>query len=704
MALTERVRAALHAMTAPPPQQKTLGSTSIFDWFGRGADFFTKPQALTMPYAQHPTVHAAVSAISQSVSALPLEMFPEDDTEREEPITDSIVLSLMENPSPDMDGPMLIEGTIDFMKLNGDAFWFLDGEARRDPKGPKFPTRIDLWDPCNVRAIMDKVTGTRVVGWELQIAQEVFRTDARNVIQFKHWNPYNPVRGLPPLSAALTVASGGYKALQYQEAFFENNAIPSGILTPKGDGQIIQPEAMLRLRDEWESRHMGAGKHGRVGALNAQIEFIEMGTSSKDMDFPVWLDAASAFILMVFKVPPSVAGLQKDANYNAAVQQAKQFWFNHLPLVHYLERRIYQRLCKQYGIKEKPYFKTEGIKAMTEDQEAVSNIARNMWNMAVPFEQINDRLELGYDTSFPAAKIPWTTFSQVNANEQATAPAKSDVGGPSRGPVPGDTPAQPGDESTVADDPTQGKAMSGREFQRTLSWKTLMGKVRDEEATYRTRLRDHFYLLRTDVLAKLRARKAIKADLNVESLMFDDKKAADDLKGRVEPLYKSALQKGAEAVAAELQINSSFDFLSPAAQKFLREKLFEISGLVDDPVAEELRAALLEGMDKGESVDKLAERVAEVFDVQRFRAERIARTEIAESFNGGRFVTMKDAGVERIEWLSARDNRVRDSHAEVDGEVVVLGDKFSNGLLYPLDPSGPPEEIVNCRCVSVPVA
>jgi len=299
--------------------------------------------------------------------------------------------------------------------------------------------------------------------------------------------------------------------------------------------------------------------------------------------------------------------------------------------------------------------------------------------------------------------VPWIPFSMVNANEQATAPAKSDVGGPDRGPVEGDTPAQPGDESTVADDPTEGKAMSGREFQRALSWKTLMGKVRDEESTYRTRLRDHFYMLRADVLGKLRARKAVKADINVESFMFDNKKAADDLKKRVEPLYKSALKKGAEAVAAELNLSSSFDFLSPEAQKFLREKLFEISGLVDEPVADELREALLAGMDKGESVDKLADRVTEVFEVQRFRAERIARTEIAESFNGGRFVTMKQAGVERIEWLSARDNRVRDSHQDVDGEVVMLGDKFSNGLLYPLDPSGPPEEIVNCRCVSVPV-
>jgi SPP1 gp7 family putative phage head morphogenesis protein len=117
-----------------------------------------------------------------------------------------------------------------------------------------------------------------------------------------------------------------------------------------------------------------------------------------------------------------------------------------------------------------------------------------------------------------------------------------------------------------------------------------------------------------------------------------------------------------------------------------------------------LRTQLEEGIRLGESVDKIADRVTEAFDTQRFRAYRIARTEVAESFNSGRYGTMKDAGVEKLEWLSARDDRVRDSHQEVDGEVIMLGDHFSNGLLYPLDPSGPPEEIVNCRCVSVPVA
>jgi HK97 family phage portal protein len=704
MGFLDRARAALHAFTQ---QEKTAQnawslafSTGFDNWlmnFGGG---------LTKPFAQHPTIYAAVSAISQGISAMPIEMFPDSDEKREKPLKKSMVGELLTNPGLDMDGQQFMEGTIDFMELDGEAFWFMDGLARRAPGGPQFPTTLELWEPKQVKAV---VKDQRVTAWQYQNGADVFTTTPDRVIQFKHFNPYDPIRGLAPLNAAMLPAQGGYKALSYQDAFFENSAVMGGLITPK-QGAIIQPEAMRRLLDEIEARHQGSHKRGRLGGITAPIDYQELGMSQKEMDFPGWLDASSAYILMVFKVPPSVAGLQKDANYNASVQQAKQFWFNHLPLAHYIERRIKQRLCKAFGIAETPYFKTESIKAMTEDQESLTNQARNLWNMGVSFKDINDRLELGFPADDIAADTRWVTFSLVNADEQAMAPAREETGGPDRAPAEGDKPAQPGDESTNADDPTQGKAAfqtpQGRELFRAMNWRTLINKVRDEEMIYEKRLRDHFYALKTEVLGKLRGRKSVKApaDFSIDFIMFDDEKAAADIERKTEPLYKSSLKKGAESIIEELRLTLDFDFLAPEAQKFLHEKMFEIADLVDEPVAKALRDSLEEGVRLGESVEKIAERVEEVFAVERTRARRIARTEVAESFNGGRFATMKEAGIEKIEWLSARDNRVRDSHVEVDGEIIVLGDRFSNGLLYPLDPAGPAEEIVNCRCVSLPVA
>jgi hypothetical protein len=53
------------------------------------------------------------------------------------------------------------------------------------------------------------------------------------------------------------------------------------------------------------------------------------------------------------------------------------------------------------------------------------------------------------------------------------------------------------------------------------------------------------------------------------------------------------------------------------------------------------------------------------------------------------------------EWLATNDGRTRHSHAMLDGAIVDQDKKFDNGLMYPGDPSGRPEEVYNCRCTLV---
>ncbi len=53
-------------------------------------------------------------------------------------------------------------------------------------------------------------------------------------------------------------------------------------------------------------------------------------------------------------------------------------------------------------------------------------------------------------------------------------------------------------------------------------------------------------------------------------------------------------------------------------------------------------------------------------------------------------------------WHATQDDRTRDSHAEMDGQEVAMGESFitgnGNALEFPGDPNGPPEEVINCRC------
>jgi uncharacterized protein with gpF-like domain len=113
--------------------------------------------------------------------------------------------------------------------------------------------------------------------------------------------------------------------------------------------------------------------------------------------------------------------------------------------------------------------------------------------------------------------------------------------------------------------------------------------------------------------------------------------------------------------------------------------------------------AVDDGYRSGSTLPETASAIRAVIPMlARFRADAIARTETHGAANYGSNEAAKETGLPlRREWLSAQDERTRESHAEADGQIVGMDDAFtvgSSSLMYPGDPSAPPEEVVNCRC------
>ena len=114
-----------------------------------------------------------------------------------------------------------------------------------------------------------------------------------------------------------------------------------------------------------------------------------------------------------------------------------------------------------------------------------------------------------------------------------------------------------------------------------------------------------------------------------------------------------------------------------------------------------MRQAILHG----ESTDKIAERIRRVMANGAYNARRIAQTERTRIQSQARYEQMLQlaARVVRLQkkWVARMDKRTRDTHAELNGTIIGLQERFSNGLLYP---SGPAKEIINCRCVLIAVS
>lgn len=116
-----------------------------------------------------------------------------------------------------------------------------------------------------------------------------------------------------------------------------------------------------------------------------------------------------------------------------------------------------------------------------------------------------------------------------------------------------------------------------------------------------------------------------------------------------------------------------------------------------------MQSCMIQGIMQGESIPKLAKRIAERTGEQdRKAAVRNARTAATAAQNKGRSDAYKRAQSKGVEmekmWLATMDNRTRHSHRWLDEERQPLDGTFSNGCEYPGDPKGDPAEVYNCRC------
>ena len=119
-----------------------------------------------------------------------------------------------------------------------------------------------------------------------------------------------------------------------------------------------------------------------------------------------------------------------------------------------------------------------------------------------------------------------------------------------------------------------------------------------------------------------------------------------------------------------------------------------------------IQSVMTQSILQGESIPHIAQRIARTMgESNRKSTVRYARTATTGAENAGRVDAYKraeDMGIElEQEWLATLDSRTRDSHRDMDGESVKVGETFSNGCRYPGDPRGPAAEIWNCRCTLV---
>lgn len=136
---------------------------------------------------------------------------------------------------------------------------------------------------------------------------------------------------------------------------------------------------------------------------------------------------------------------------------------------------------------------------------------------------------------------------------------------------------------------------------------------------------------------------------------------------------------------------------TPAVQgamaEFRRQNVALIK-TIPERLHRDVTRTVLEASTRGTRAETLQRQIRERFQVSESRARLIARDQVLKAHGNLSQIRNREAGIERYQWSTSRDERVRPEHEELDGQI------FSWDAPPPV---GHPGEDIQCRCAAVPL-
>jgi HK97 family phage portal protein len=615
-----------------------------------------------------------------------------------------------------------MEQTAIFLELTGAMPWYLEGLQAKNG-GPV--RTITPLHPNFLTPTPDKKN--KISHYVYKVNDEEMKMTPKEIVYFKHFDPSDRlgIRGLGSITPASGPAVVDRLADAFNQRFFRRGAVLSGVI--ETDSEDIEPATMEKYAQQFRDKHAGSDRAWDVRGLSHGLKWKPTQPTHTDMLFEKLRGMNREEMLMAQGVPPIMVTLMDGATYANAQQQEFAFWISTiLPKIRKIEARMNSDLASRYGGDVVFLFDVSEIRALQPNWKDIKEtIVPLLERRTLNPNEARQFLSTGRLPKLEDVEHgdDYLTNFQITPFESGVENEEDDL----------DTPEAP-DVTDEGEEPDQVENLFARMeglAKRMDSESRRKQHNRERQALSRA-IESVFFSITVELFQKqfkaamswLQEQEETLVQLQLKhpekSSRF--RQVADDLGVLMDQLeqahrekyigiYNEGVVQSATAAAAALPFEFVYSSGTLSALTFIEAETGSLITGIHATTVSAIRATVAEGVALGETITELGVRVEGVMGskASAARARKIAQTETNKALNFGLIDSWEQTGeVDRKMWSSSGDGDVRVTHAEADGQVVGMKEKFEVGgaaLLHPGDTSSgaPPEEVINCRCAMDPI-
>ena len=268
---------------------------------------------------QTTAVYACVRILSETLAALPLQLYRYTPGGKERVYDHPLYHLLHDEPNPEMTSFIFRETLMSHLLIWGNAY----AQIIRDRLGRVqglYPLRPDKMTVCRDESGQIYYVYTKTSDENPAIkpyGQVPLRKD--EVLHIPGLGFYGLV-GYSPIAMARNAVGMTMAFEEYGASFFANGASPSGVLEHPG---VLKDPA--KVRDSWNAVYQGSANAHKVAVLEEGMKYQQIGIPPEEAQFLETRKFQLNEIARLYRIPPHMIGDLEKSSFNNIEQQSMEF-------------------------------------------------------------------------------------------------------------------------------------------------------------------------------------------------------------------------------------------------------------------------------------------------------------------------------------------------------------------------------------------